>query len=769
MIPGRSERDTATVAAMLCAAAMIAQQVGAKATRDALFLSSFGPEALPSMVMASAFGSIGFVLLAGRLLAWLGPARMVPLAFAVSGVLLIGAHELERAAPRAGAVAVYLHVASFGSVLISLFWSLVAESFDPRTAKRRVAWIASAATLGGVLGGIAAERVAVVLDVRRVLLLLAVLHLVCAVSVRRLRSSAPAQRRSQEERPASALRLLRSDRYLRSIGMLVVALALGVALLDYTFKTQAVAAYGTGAPLLRFFAAFYTVTGLLAFFGQLGLSRLALERLGLAHTISSLPLSLAAGGVLSLLAPGLGSAVGLRGLEAIVRACLYRPAYELLYTPVPPAEKRSTKTLVDVALERIGEILGGLTLRLVLSASAPSAIAVLSGLVSVLGVAALVVARGLHQGYVRALERSLLSRAVELDPSQVLDHTTRSVLLVTHTQVPLPSATPHSPAPVMGAADPLETGLFVLTASAGAEAGASPQPPATAGAPAAPASVPAGPPADPLLARLAELRSGDAARVAAALKQAPLERTEAAHAIALLAWNEVSGHALEALRAAGPRIVGQLLDSLLDPEEEFAVRRRLPRVLAAVPAQRAVEGLLRGLEDRRFEVRFECARALARIHLEQPGLEISAQRVFDAVLRETAVRRELWLSRRLLDGADAGGGEWALDERLRGRAARSLEHAFTLLSLALPSEPLRVAFRSLHTGDPGLRGTALEYLESVLPASVRDALWPFLEPERTAMPPPARSRQEILDTLMRSSAEVDLELARQRAELGGGS
>jgi len=48
------------------------------------------------------------------------------------------------------------------------------------------------------------------------------------------------------------------------------------------------------------------------------------------------------------------------------------------------------------------------------------------------------------------------------------------------------------------------------------------------------------------------------------------------------------------------------------------------------------------------------------------------------------------------------------------------------LSLALPREPLHIAFRSLHSEDKYLRGTSLEYLEGVLPPSIRQGLWPFL-------------------------------------------
>jgi hypothetical protein len=78
---------------------------------------------------------------------------------------------------------------------------------------------------------------------------------------------------------------------------------------------------------------------------------------------------------------------------------------------------------------------------------------------------------------------------------------------------------------------------------------------------------------------------------------------------------------------------------------------------------------------------------------------------------------------------------------------------FALLALVLPAEPLRIAFRALQTDDQVLRGTALEYLDSVLPHDIRDRLWPFLEHRR--LPDRAhRSREEALADLLRSNESV---------------
>ena len=99
-----------------------------------------------------------------------------------------------------------------------------------------------------------------------------------------------------------------------------------------------------------------------------------------------------------------------------------------------------------------------------------------------------------------------------------------------------------------------------------------------------------------------------------------------------------------------------------------------------------------------------------------------------------------------------------MDEFVKDRASRSLAHTFTLLSLVLRPEPLRIAFRGLHTDDPNLRGTALEYLEGVLPPAIRERLWPFLEDPRPAANRTIRQRDEILADLLRSNASITLNL-----------
>jgi hypothetical protein len=146
----------------------------------------------------------------------------------------------------------------------------------------------------------------------------------------------------------------------------------------------------------------------------------------------------------------------------------------------------------------------------------------------------------------------------------------------------------------------------------------------------------------------------------------------------------------------------------------------------------------------------------------------SAQRL-SAVIRVRSPSVARCGSRRLIDGPAATGDDRsALDEMVGARANRALAHVFTLLELILPADPLRIAYRGLHTTDRALQGTALEYLESVLPRDIRDRLLPFLEvgPESR---PPNRSGDEILEDLLRSNQSILVNLEELRARRKSGA
>jgi hypothetical protein len=292
--------------------------------------------------------------------------------------------------------------------------------------------------------------------------------------------------------------------------------------------------------------------------------------------------------------------------------------------------------------------------------------------------ASMVLAPRFHRGYVAALAERLRAGAPALEPAAVVDPTTLLTLASVHHALP---GAPHAHAPP-----------------------------------------PAGTPDDPLVQAIADLRSGDGVRIAAALSAYGGDSRLVPHLVMMLGDDALFGLAAGALRRASARCTGQLVDALLDGEIAAVVRRRVARVLKSVPTQRAADGLLLALDDERFDIRYRAAEALLRIRGDNAALVLPAARILEIAAREA---------------------------RHASRSPRHLDHVFDVLSLVLDRRPLEIALKAVRGSDAALRGTALEYLDNVLPLPVRERLWPSLgPPERPT--PTGRSPEQIRDDLLRS-------------------
>jgi hypothetical protein len=696
-----------TAIAIAAAVLMIAQQVADKAARDGLFLSHFDVAQLPKAVIAGALVSLAGVVVMSFLLTRAGPARVVPSAFAASAALFLFERMLLDPAPGLTAALLYLHMSGFGVIVISGFWSLVNERFDPHAAKPRIARIAAGATLGGVLGGMLANVVADSLGFPSMLVVLALLNLACAALLLPLGAGLGGPAPGGRVPVRSGIALIRGIRYLRHMAALLTLLAMTAALVDFAFKSQAAAHFQGREQLVSFFAAFYAVAGVAGFLLQSALGPRILQRFGIGPALSTLPLVLLAGGLFASFAVSLASTALLRGAQSVLGTSLFRSAFELLYAPLPPHAKRPTKTIIDVAGDRLGDVLGG-ALVLALLAVAPGLPVGVMVLLAAMGAAlALALVVRLERGYVEQLAGTLRSGAVSLAEHDVLDATTRRILAETSAgaereallervrELRRDRARPALPGPIFGG-DDHETG-----ASAGGE------------------DLPLA--RDGRLADAAQsLCSGDEARVREVLRGDFMDLRLVPFLLPLLAHPRLAQDARTELRWLLPRVCGQLTDALLDPDQPLAVRQRLPAVMEISHNPRVVHGLLEGLADTEFSVRYASARALARMRSRNPRLVLPTHAVYDAVRREVAVERDTWRTRSLGEDVVLPG-----DEAPPGGdgSSLSLDHVFTVLGLVLDRDALRLSLQALGSDDRRLRGTALEYLDNVLPDDLRRRLW----------------------------------------------
>lgn len=422
--------------AFLAAAAVAAEFVGGKATRDALFLTSMHVGALPGVLIVTGLFSIALVVGHARLARRTAPARLVPATFAVSGALFFLEWMCRDALPAATAVAVYLHVSGLGPLLGSGFWLLASDHFDPRTARTRFGQLAGAGTLGGLLGALIAERVAARLGAPSMLPVLGALQFVTVwlvwILARSTRHLAP--RRSQNERSerrgpsvASGARTIAEAPYLRYVTALVLLGTTGAALLEYLFKTRAVFAFGPGDGLLRFFAVYCALTSLVSFAMQMA-GGLVIGRFGLGMATAAPSIALVAGTLANLAVPGFGSLVVARAGESVLRNSWFRAGYELFFTPMPARQKRAAKPIIDVGIDRLGDAVGGGLIRLVIVFAPLSQHWLILALALLCSVAAILAASQLNRWYLRTLETSLVDHAGDVTMTDTIDGATARVL-----------------------------------------------------------------------------------------------------------------------------------------------------------------------------------------------------------------------------------------------------------------------------------------------------------------------------------------------------
>jgi hypothetical protein len=650
--------------AMVAAGCLVAQLVLGKATRDALFLTRFDVALLPPLMAGGSALALLVVLMPSRALARRTPGQVASRLCGIGAVCLAALWVVSLRLPGAAALLLYAYTAALGAALVSSFWSVVNERFDPHTAKRLFGRIASGASLGGLIGGLLAWASSNRLPITAMLPAMAGLTAVAGLAIRHLvEAPAEALPREAPSHPAgflTGLRVVSEAGYLRVLATVVGLSAAVEALLDYALKAQAAASLAR-PELLAFFSLFHAGAGLAAFAGQALATRWVLERAGLAGTMALAPGGIACAAAAALGAPGLGTAVAARGGQFFLQSSFFRPGYELCFTALPAARRRPAKTVVDVGADKLGAIAGaGLVLALssfgLQSPLRAVFVAALLGALLSLGLS-----RRLHEGYVGALTDSLRSGDVAPESVEAGDATTRLTLAGF-----LPPVTQQ-----------------VRTTGQ-----------------------------DPLVLATAALRSPDPDVVRPILRAEDLDPRLAPHVVPLLARADVGGDAVRALRRLAPGVTGLLVDCLLDAELPSAVRGRIPSLLRACATPRARDGLLLGLEDPELAVRRHSARALQRLTARSPSLGVPKATVMSLVSRELS----------------APWGEPIAAEAAAGHAmspAPQLAHVFDLLALALDPAAVRSAYRALGARDTR-RGTALEYLETVLPAPIRDALWPRL-------------------------------------------
>ncbi len=689
---------------------MIAHLQGGKTARDALFLFHFDVTDLPKLMIATALLSVLAMFVFSRMLTKIGPARLIPPLHILSSILSVGEWLAMALWPHVVTVALYLHITVLDALLISGFWSILNERYDPYRAKGIMARMAIFTALGGLLGAGAASVVARTIDTRAVIAMLAILHLLSGLALYAITRD---QNIDTATPPSEGLlRVWVKNSLIQRMALLMLVLSLTIALLDYLFKAT-LQVNLSKQDLVTFFAYFYISIDIGTFLLQTIVGRKALHWFGLGGTFAVLPLSILFGSLMTFVFRSLMSVTLLRAAANLLTNSFFGPGYELLYTPIGTAEKRMSKILIDVGANRAGNMMGGLVIMGLLLLPGPTDRYILLSVMICAGAMGLLILL-LNRGYVKQLIANLQDETLQAQPNQDIKRTRGGA------ERPAASLGPEQLRRKVNASlDPTRSGAvkpggrpIALDRDRGAR----------------------NPDADSLeIEAIQALRSGDDRRIRRALVNHAITPALLPHILPLLRRSRVLREALNACRPLAATASGQMVDALLDQHQHPLIRRRIPLLLGHADNALAVQGLTSGLEDSALDVRFRCAEALKRIKTNHPHLSIQTEAVWQVIYREIAF---------------LGSSGF---KSIQG--VEPLRHMFNLLGLIFGPDVMDICYASLQAQDSKIRGTALEYLENQLPANVRTPLWPLIAADYAATPSD-RSAEEILDELLQAGGRL---------------
>jgi predicted MFS family arabinose efflux permease len=699
--------------AALAALMMIGHLQGGKTVRDALFLSYFDVTDLPKMMIATAVLSALAIVAFSRLLARYGPARLTPPLYIVSGIISFGEWVTMAFWPDIVTLFLYLHVTVLDSLLISGFWSIINERYDPYSAKKVISRMAIFATLGGLIGAGAASAVAKLVDVRAVIMMLAFLHLLSGLALYQV-TQGQAGSKDQLAPPKGLLTILKRNTLIQRMAILMVTLAATIALLDYLFKATLQVTLSK-EELVTFFAYFYIAIDIGSLLLQTFVGSKALRWFGLGGTIIVLPLGIIFGGLITFVFRSLTTITLLRGGSNLLTNSFFGPGYELLFTPISPVDKRTSKILIDVGANRSGNMLGGLMIMGLLLVRGPTSSYILFTVMLLAGVMSLLIFL-LNRGYISQLASNLRSGTLKSDEIEIKDKTAQGTVAINQTRLDrdrLLQQISFSPNQVLSSEDRSENEQKTIFASK---------------------SLPVGTDEKFTIEVIRDLLSQDEHRILRVLVNKTMTPALLPHILPLLRnQGEILQEALNAIKPLVSTASGQLVDALLDYHQHPLIRRRIPLLLGQADNELALQGLTLGLQDRELDVRFRCAEALARVKTNYPHMAIDTGVIWGVVYREIAFFSRTGF--KLIRGVDP------------------LRYLFNLFGIILGPGVMDICYNALQAEDPGIRGTALEYLENQLPSNVRQPLWPLIAADRPATKSD-RSTKEIMYDLLQAGRSI---------------
>lgn len=262
----------------------------------------------------------------------------------------------------------FIWTSVFNLFVVSVFWAFIVDVFTQEQGRRLFGFIAAGATIGAMSGSAITASLVSVLGATPLLLVSVVLLEVSVFAMRRLSGIATTLQTRTGGSPEDAspiggsmmagLSRAISSPYLLNVSLYMLLFTITATILYFQQADIAARSFTDRAARTAFFARIDLVVNALTLVTQLFLTSRIIKALGVAVTLSLLPLFSVFGFAWLGTTPTIAAIVTLQVLRRAGNFAIARPTREVLFTVLGREDKYKAKSFIDTVVYRLGDQVG---------------------------------------------------------------------------------------------------------------------------------------------------------------------------------------------------------------------------------------------------------------------------------------------------------------------------------------------------------------------------------------------------------------------------
>ena len=340
-----------------------------KPVRDAMG-TVYGVAHLQELFTATLVASLAFAPLYSGLASRIKLSTFLPWVYGFVAVTILVFYALFASAQyqdRWIAAGFYVWVSTFNMLIISVFWTFMADIFSRTQAKRLFGFVAAGGTIGGIVGPAMATLLATRIGNNNLLLISAAGFGVTAVLVRMLAHEkqkllsvgVEVQRTSLDHRlkgnPFDGFRLLLRSRYLLLLALFLLLMTWISTIVYFQLGDLITKAFSSREARTQAYGMIDLVVNSIAVVIQLlGTGRI-IERFGVSTGLLLNPIIMVIAFLAIAFSPVLLILGGIQIIRRVAEYAVAKPTREMLFTVVDQESRYKAKNVIDTVVYRFGD------------------------------------------------------------------------------------------------------------------------------------------------------------------------------------------------------------------------------------------------------------------------------------------------------------------------------------------------------------------------------------------------------------------------------